>query len=94
MCASEGEELKGECEWRWNGSGYLVIGPNGNSITLPADGWRGDDGIKNVSTRGEYWTSTTCGNEDAYYLAITDEIISVYSQSKRVGDSVRLVQNP
>ena len=29
------EELKAECQWSWNGSGYKVTGPNGNSIVLP-----------------------------------------------------------
>ena len=38
------EELKAECQWSWNGSGYKVTGPNGNSIVLPASGYRYCDG--------------------------------------------------
>ncbi|MBQ3982262.1 MAG: hypothetical protein II633_00665, partial [Bacteroidales bacterium] len=38
------EELKAECQWSWNGSGYKVTGPNGNSIVLPASGIRYCDG--------------------------------------------------
>ena len=32
------EELRKECVWTWNGTGYHVTGPNGNFITLPASG--------------------------------------------------------
>ena len=35
------EELKKECQWEWIGKGYNITGPNGNSITLPADGYGG-----------------------------------------------------
>lgn len=31
-------ELKSECQWTINGSGYKVTGPNGNSIVLSAGG--------------------------------------------------------
>ena len=34
-------ELKNECTWIWiDDYGYKVVGPNGNSITLPAAGYR------------------------------------------------------
>ena len=34
------EELKDHCKWEWVGKGYRVTGLNGNSIFLPAEGWR------------------------------------------------------
>ena len=45
-------ELYENCEWEWTGRGYKVIGPNGNSIFLPADG--NDCGGK--GSYGYYWT--------------------------------------
>lgn len=35
---AEWEELKEKCKWSWTGSGYMVTGPNGRSIFLPAAG--------------------------------------------------------
>lgn len=31
-------ELNDLCEWSWIGMGYTVKGPNGNQITIPAEG--------------------------------------------------------
>ena len=54
----EYEELLNDCTgiWKWlNGhAGYLVIGPNGNSILLPASGNEGT----HANEKGWYWTST------------------------------------
>lgn len=43
------EELKDKCKWTWNGNGYKVTGPNGQSIVLPASGFRGCDGDVHVA---------------------------------------------
>ena len=64
----EFKELKEKCQWQWlygNGRyGYIVKGPNGNSIFLPAAGRR--DGKKLIlensyfdnSKVGYYWSSS------------------------------------
>lgn len=57
------QELIDQCTWRWTGDGYRIIGKNGNSIFLPADGfYRKEDGIRgrherliNVGSHGSYW---------------------------------------
>lgn len=36
-------ELKTKCKWTWTGSGYKVVGPNGNYIILPAKGYVMED---------------------------------------------------
>ena len=41
---------------------YEVTGPNGNSIFLPAAGFRSEKGPEQVSISGRYWTSSL--NED------------------------------
>lgn len=60
----EGQELIDKCTWEWcelNGvTGYKVTGPNGNSIFLPAAGWKHSDFSDDVSVgiEGNYWTIT------------------------------------
>ena len=62
--SDEFNDLKEKCTWSWksnyNGtSGYLVTGPNGNSIFLPAAGEcesEGDFSYRNA--HGLYWSSS------------------------------------
>lgn len=62
---NEFEQLLNKCTWTntmQNGvSGFLVKGPNGNSIFLP-EGGRHKQTLEYEGTCGDYWTST-------YYLA-------------------------
>lgn len=88
------EELINECVWEWNGNGYKVTGPNGNSITLPAAGIRNCyDSTLNVGSYGSYWSSTPKGSNNA--LAIDFDSGGVYrgSDYRCYGISVRLVEN-
>ena len=67
----EWDELVNNCEWTWvsNGakSGYKIIGPNSNSIFLPACGiYQGGDEASVTETQAYYWTSTRCPGESAY----------------------------
>ena len=56
------EELIKNCTWKWislNGfEGYEVTGPNGNSIFLPAAGYRRVYSLRNAGSYGSYWSST------------------------------------
>ena len=59
----EFEELKNNCTVTWttqNGvNGSLFTGPNGNSIFLPAAGYRyGSGGLDLAGSRGYYWSSS------------------------------------
>lgn len=69
----ECEELVKRCQWIWtslNGkAGYKIIGPNGNSLFLPAGGWRISTLHRDVGSYGEYWTSTQ-GNGTTYAYCI------------------------
>ena len=65
---AELDELLSKCTWSWttqNGkNGYTVTGPNGNSIYLPAAGYRYGDRLYHGGSRGYYWSSTP-DSEDA-----------------------------
>ena len=55
------QELVKKCSWKWttyNGvKGQLVTGPNGNSIFLPAAGYRGGTSVYFVGNFGYYWSA-------------------------------------
>ena len=59
---AEQDELRTECDWEWtkmNGvNGYKVTGPNGNSIFLPAAGYRIDTSLYDAGSYGRYWSAT------------------------------------
>ena len=87
------EELENSCQWTWTGSGYKVVGPNGNYIVLPAAGRRDCDGNVNyVGTSGYFWSSTPYGSEDAWYLYFGSSLVGMLYYYRCSGQSVRLVQ--
>lgn len=88
------EELKEYCTWTWTGSGYKVSGSNGNSIVLPAAGYRDCIGnMDNVGSYGYYWSSTPSGSEKAWELYFNADRVYMNSTSRCDGQSVRLVQD-
>lgn len=88
------EELKDKCQWTWNGSGYNVTGPNGNSIFLPAAGYRSCNGlVDSVGSRGYYWSSTPSGSEKAWSLYFVSGDVDMIYNNRCFGQSVRLVQD-
>lgn len=85
------KELKNECQWSWNGSGYDVIGPNGKSVVFPAAGSRSCDGDINVGI-GLYWSSSHYTPDIMSILFFSsDEVSMGYGQCGEM--SVRLVQD-
>lgn len=87
------EELKNECEWTWTGNGYKVTGPNGNSILLPAAGYRNCNGLVSyVGMGGGYWSSTPYGSDYAWGLDADLVGVNVDYYYRCGGQSVRLVQ--
>lgn len=62
---AEMQELKSKCAWEkstLNGVvGYTVIGPNGNSIFLPAAGYREESSVFDFEKECYYWTSSVNG---------------------------------
>ena len=88
------KELKNQCTWTWTGSGYKIVGPNGNSIYLPAAGFRSCSGdVDSVGSYGSYWSSSPYGSEGACYLFFNSGGVSTNCGNRCSGLSVRLVQN-
>ena len=72
---AEFEELRSNCTWTWTKqkgvNGYKVTSKkNGNSIFLPAAGWRLGTSLNGQGTLGNYWSSTPheSNSNYAYYL--------------------------
>ena len=59
---AEQDELRNNCTWSWitqNGvNGYKVTGSNGNSIFLPAAGYRNGTEVYKRGSSGYYWSSS------------------------------------
>ncbi len=94
----EQEELRNNCRWKWtkqNGvKGYKVIGPNGNSIFLPAAGYMEEGTLNDARSCGNYWSSSLYTFHPI--LASDEEFDSDYvgwglGNSRNYGQSVRPV---
>lgn len=90
-------ELVNKCSWKWttyNGvKGQLVTGLNGNSIFLPAAGYRYGTDFYNRGSGGYYWSATL--SENYSYNAFSLFFYSGYSYwddySRHYGFTVRPV---
>ena len=91
------DELCTECTWtleQKNGvNGYTVIGPNGNSIFLPAAGYRNNSGLNFAGSSGDYWSSSlsTLGSCYAYILYFGSGNVGSSYGTRDYGRSVRPV---
>lgn len=94
---AEQDELITLCTWIWrpkNGvNGYAVFGPNGNSIFLPAAGYRYDDELKYAGSKSQYWSSSLSSSysRDAYYLGFYSKEVQGCDASRCSGCPVRPV---
>ena len=89
-------ELKEKCSWEWierNGtSSYLVTGPNGNTIFLPA---AGEASFPNAEGEGYYWSRTLGPSSDpskAFSLSFNSLWIFPDCARRSVGYPVRAVR--
>lgn len=94
------KELVKLCKWEWtekdNTEGWLVTGPNGNFIYLPAAGYN-NDGIEFRDSWACYWSGTAVAPKDrnAYDLeAIKENANSkarVFTSERILSQSIRPV---
>ena len=67
-------ELRTKCTWTWttqNGvNGHLVTGPNGNSLFLPAAGYRFHSSLYYEGSRGSYWSRTLYSSDPSWACGV------------------------
>ena len=95
---AEFEDLCTKCDWKWTSqgghNGYLVTSKtNGNSIFLPAAGWRSGTNTVNVGESGDYWSSTLSASysDIARGLGFDSSYHNTDGDNRRYGRSVRPV---
>lgn len=93
----EQEELITECSWRWGKRnevyGYTVTSKNGNSIFLPASGYKNNNKLYQDSVFGLYWSSSLCltssGSADVMHFDIKNMGQTI--NNRYVGATIRPV---
>lgn len=64
------EEIDAYCTKTWttrnNVNGYLITGPNGNNMFLPASGGRGDGNIYESGSCGFYWLNSVYSDDTQF----------------------------
>ena len=94
---AEQDELRNNCTWNWttlNGvNGYRITGPNGNSIFLPAAGYRDGTEVRFQGSDGGYLSSSLSSyhSYDAYNLHFGSRYYDWFYYYRYSGRSVRPV---
>ena len=91
-------ELVNVCAWQWtqrNGvNGHLVTGPNGNTMFLPAAGYRDGSSLEYVGTYGIYWSTSLYSYlpDRAYCLYLDSQYWDSEDFGRYYGHVIRAVQ--
>ncbi len=95
---AELDELKEKCTWTWTtingGNAYKVVSKsNGNSIFLPAAGYRNGSSLYDAGSLGYYWSSSlsTGYSYNACLLSFNSGFVGWYYNGRCNGQSVRPV---
>ena len=98
---AEWQELYNNCTWVWttqNGvNGRCFTGPNGNSIFLPAAGYRNYEGsLYLADSIGYYWSSWFCTHQghpsQAWYFHFDSDYCTMHYVYRNNGQPVRAVR--
>ena len=96
-CDAEWTELRTECTWSWttkNGvDGDLITGPNGNSIFLPAAGFRTRTYLWCNGGDGYYWSSSLYSGSQAWDTGFSPYDVSALHGYRCRGQSIRPVSD-
>ena len=89
----EWSELIDNCSWTWADYGHVVTGPNGNSIFLPAAGYRDDSSLYGAGSYGIYWSSSlyTDNPYGAWYVDFDSGNVDRYNVNRYYGFCIRPV---
>ncbi len=96
---AEWTELRTKCTWTWttnyNGTGRMgriFTASNGNSIFLPAAGYRFGTLLSYAGSAGYYWSSSLCGTTyNAWRVFVYSDYVSSGPMNRYYGLSVRPV---
>ena len=88
------EELSRECTWTWTTNGYVVKGPNNNTIFLPAAGYRSDGSLYYDGSYGFYWSRMLYESKPntARHLYFGSSFTNMTFLNRRSGQVVRPVR--
>ena len=90
------DELREQCTWTWviqNGvEGRLVTGPNGNTLFLPASGFRSEGSLYDKGSYGHCWSRYSDFPLFAYYLYFTSPNVGSDRYNRYCGRPVRAVR--
>lgn len=89
------EELWEKCQWLWDvkNKGMIVVGPNKNTIFLPASGYRNyaSGGLYYVGSFGYYWSFASDSQASARILHFcSGGVCPLLDNYRAYGFSVRL----
>ena len=92
------DELQNKCKWIWTSiegeHGYKVIGKNGNSIFLPAIGFRTGNFYNEKGIIGYYWSGELSKNkEEAYAIFFNQNSVKTWSVRRYFGLAIRAVKD-
>lgn len=93
------DELKNNCTWEWkkvnDKNGYIVTASNGNTLFLPAAGYRYGSTIDFVGNYGYYWSSDlgTDYPYNAWLLDLNSSRVFTTTNGRYCGLSVRAVRS-
>ncbi len=95
-------DLINGCDWDWKttddgyaANGYLVTGPSGNTIFLPAAGNRAGTNLYGVGTYGDYWSSSlgVYYSKDARDIYFISNNVARSTNDRRLGFPIRPVSD-
>lgn len=90
------DELRTNCTWYWDSTknGCNVVGPNNNSLFLPAAGGRDVGGLERAGSWGYYWSRSlsTDGSRFAYFMVFASSGMGWESGGRCNGLPVRPVR--
>ena len=101
--ADEWQELIDSCSWRWlpmwgetgKVNGYIITGPNGQHIFIPAAGDIDGTTHYGIDTYGDYWSSSSSEEKPDQaqgMIFYSDGGIRVYTWERYAGHTVRPVR--
>ena len=89
-------ELRTSCTWTWNSTkkGYTIVGPNNNSLFLPAAGGYDNSSLNFAGSGGYYWSRSlsTSYSDSAYYVYFDTDVVHRINLFRYNGRSVRPVR--